>query len=251
MKSKVCFHTFCHCLGLIVVCQNEKLELQATFAARDHENAAQALVTLQKQYDHLSSQQSHWDELRHASEQIEMLTTLFSHEDKEELRELRRVRDRSQVLEGEHAALQKRSRDQESKVRNSEQALLTARQGLASAQQRSSEWERRAKEYEGKLEMVQTQLDQSEQIQAQLDADCSLAKLQLEEKDADERLAKVSSYMLVVAIGGNLCAIFRTWRISYANRSHRLKDEFGIYTLKWNASKLFRSLPPIPPTGHL
>jgi len=61
---------------------------------------------------------------------------------------------------------------------------------LASAQQRSSEWERRAKEYEGKLEIVQTQFDQSEQIQTQLDADYSLAKLQLEEKEADERLSK-------------------------------------------------------------
>jgi chromosome segregation ATPase len=120
-----------------------------------------------------------------------MLTTLFNHADDEEVKELRRIRDRSQVLEGEHTALQKRFKEQESKASNSEKAMLAARQALAQAQQRSSEWERRAKEYEGKLELTQTQLDQSEQTQAQLDADYSLAKLQLEEMEADERLNKV------------------------------------------------------------
>jgi hypothetical protein len=206
--------------------------LQATFAARDQENSAQALVALQKQYDQLSSQQSHWDDLRHASQQIEMLTTLFNHADEEELKELRRIRDRSEVLEGEHTALQKRFRDQESKVRNSEQALLTARQGLASAQQRSSEWERRAKEYEGKLEMVQTQLDQSEQVQNQLDADYSLAKLQLEEKEADERLAKVGWFKLFLAIRGHSFLTFRIWRTSCVNRSLCSKGACATYIMK-------------------
>lgn len=168
----------------------DSLDLQATFAARDKDSALQALTALQKQHDHLTSQQTHWDDLRHASGQIEMLTNLIGQADNEELKELRHVRDRSKVLEGEHAALLKRLKDQDSKVANSEKAALTARQSLSQAQQRSSEWEKRAKEYEGQLEMTQTKLDQAEQTQSQLDADYSFVKLQLEEREADERLAK-------------------------------------------------------------
>ncbi|KAJ7356656.1 hypothetical protein DFH08DRAFT_735599 [Mycena albidolilacea] len=168
----------------------DSLDLQATFATRDKESALQALNALQKQHDHLTSQQSHWDDLRHASAQIEMLTNLIGQADNEELKELRHVRDRSKVLEGEHAALLKRFKDQEGKVANSEKAAMAARQSLSQAQQRSSEWEKRAKEYEAQLEMTQTKLDQAEQTQSQLDADYSLVKLQLEEREADERLAK-------------------------------------------------------------
>ncbi|KAJ7674417.1 hypothetical protein B0H17DRAFT_1161725 [Mycena rosella] len=168
----------------------DSLDLQATFAARDKDSALQALNALQKQHDHLTSQQSHWDDLRHASGQIEMLTNLIGQADNEELKELRHVRDRSKVLEGEHAALLKRFKDQEAKAMNSEKSALAARQSLSQAQQRSSEWEKRAKEYEAQLEMTQTKLDQAEQTQSQLDADYSLVKLQLEEREADERLAK-------------------------------------------------------------
>ncbi|KAJ7037434.1 hypothetical protein C8F04DRAFT_1035710 [Mycena alexandri] len=168
----------------------DSLDLKATFATRDKESAVQALSALQKQHDHLTSQQSHWDDLRHASGQIEMLTNLIGQADNEELKELRHVRDRSKVLEGEHAALLKRFKDQEGKVANSEKAAMTARQSLSQAQQRSSEWEKRAKEHETQLELTQTKLDQAEQMQSQLDADYSLVKLQLEEREADERLAK-------------------------------------------------------------
>ncbi|KAJ7717531.1 hypothetical protein DFH07DRAFT_1068200 [Mycena maculata] len=168
----------------------DSLDLQATFAARDKDSALQALNALQKQHDHLTSQQSHWDDLRHASGQIEMLTNLIGQADNEELKELRHIRDRSKVLEGEHAALLKRFKDQEGKVANSEKAAMAARQSLSQAQQRSSEWEKRAKEHEAQLVTTQTKLDQAEQTQSQLDADYSLVKLQLEEREADERLAK-------------------------------------------------------------
>jgi len=152
----------------------------------------QTLTTLQQQYDHLASQQSHWDELRRTSEKIEILTNLVGQVDNEELKELRRYRDRTRVLESEHAALQKRFKEQEAKISNSERAALTVRQSLAQAQQRSSEWERRAKEYEGQVELIQTKLDQAEQTHAQLEADHSLVKLQLEEQEANDRLSQAS-----------------------------------------------------------
>lgn len=154
-------------------------------------------MALQKQHDHVTSQQTHWDDLHRAAEQIENLTALIGQADNEEVRELKRIRDRSNKLESEHAALQKRFKEQESKVANSERAAVTARQSLAQAQQRASEWEKRAKEHEGELELTRTKLDQADQTHAQLDADYSLVKLQLEEQEADHRLAKVCSEFLV------------------------------------------------------
>jgi len=168
----------------------DALELQAILEARDKDVALEAHKVLQKEHDRLTSQQTHWDDLHRATEQIETLTTLIGQADNEEVKELRRVRDRFNKLESEHTALQKRIKDQESKVANSERAATIARQSLAQAQQRASEWERRAKEHEGELEMTRTKLDQADQTHAQLDADYSLVQLRLEEREADDRLAK-------------------------------------------------------------
>lgn len=162
-----------------------------TFVTRDKEAATKIQTLLQKENDRLSSQQTHWDDLHRTSEQITMLTSLIGQADNEEVRELKRIRDRSNKLEEEHTALQKRFKDQDSKVANSERVAVTARQSLTQAQQRASEWERRAKEHEGELEMTRTKLDQADQTQVQLEADYSLAKLQLEEREADDRLSKV------------------------------------------------------------
>ncbi|KII86500.1 hypothetical protein PLICRDRAFT_114601 [Plicaturopsis crispa FD-325 SS-3] len=168
----------------------DALELKVNFSNREKESALQALAALQKEHDHLASQQSHWDDLRQASEKIEMLTTLIGEADNEEIRELKRTRDQHRALQNEHAALQRRYKEQDTKVANTERAAANARQTLGQAQQRASEWEKRAKDYESKLELVSTKLDQADQTHAQLDADYSLAKLQLEEKEADDRLAK-------------------------------------------------------------
>lgn len=120
-----------------------------------------------------------------------MLTKLVGQPDTEEIKDLRRIRDRSKVLEGEHAVLQRRLKEYENKMANNEKVAQASRQSLSQAQQRAIEWERRAKDYESELRSTQTKLDQTEQAQAQLDADYSLVKLQLEERDAEERLDKV------------------------------------------------------------
>jgi chromosome segregation ATPase len=165
-------------------------ELDASVKLVTHEKAlaVHTLQLLQKEHEHLLSQQSHWDDLHRAAEQIGMLTTLMNQAGNEELKELRRM---SRILESEHAALQKRFKEQEYKVSNAERIAITARQNLTQAQQRSSEWEDRAKEYEGDLEKTRAKLDEVEQAHAQLDADYSFVKLQLEEKEAEDRLVKV------------------------------------------------------------
>ena len=148
---------------------------------------------MQKQNEELILQQSHWGSLRQAAEKIDALTNLIGQADNEELKELRLVRDRTRALEAEHATLQKRLKEAENKASNSDRTASTVRQTLAQAQQRSAEWERRTKEAEGQLELTQTKLEQAEQTQAQLETDLSLARIQLEERDAEDRLAMVCS----------------------------------------------------------
>ena len=165
--------------------------MQIEFSSRDKEATLQTLKLVQADRDHLASQTAHWDDLRRAAEQLETLTKVIGQADDEEIAELRRIKDRSKVLEGEHAALQKRFRDQESKVASIERASLQARQGLAQAQHRAAEWEKKARAFEAEVERLSTSLEQSEQARIQLDTDYSLAKLQIEEHEAEDRLSKV------------------------------------------------------------
>ncbi|KAF9242374.1 hypothetical protein BU15DRAFT_86932 [Melanogaster broomeanus] len=167
------------------------LQLEVKMAVHERELTAQSLKLLQQEHESLIAQQSHWDELSRVAEQLEALTNSQTNED-----ELRHVRDQQRQVESEHAALQKRLRDQGIRAANSERAANAAKQNLVQAQQRASEWERRAREYEGDLEFTRNKLDQVEQSQVQLDADYSLAKLQLEEKEAEDRLVKDREYKL-------------------------------------------------------
>ena len=160
-------------------------------AEREKELTAQSLGVLKQEHESLVAQQSHWEDLRRVTEQIESLTSFRSQVDEDELRELRRARDQHRQLESEYSGLQKRARDQEHRAANNERAANAAKQNLIQAQQRASEWERRAREYESDLEMTRNKLDEVEQSHVQLDADYSLASLQLEEKEAEDRLAKV------------------------------------------------------------
>lgn len=108
-----------------------------------------------------------------------------------ELKELRRVRDRSKVLEGEYAALQRRCKEQEMRATSSERAASSVRTSLVQAQQRATEWEERANEHESALAEAQAAREAAEDRAVQLMEEHALMKEQLEEKDAEERLAKV------------------------------------------------------------
>ncbi|KAI0369968.1 hypothetical protein BV20DRAFT_967326 [Pilatotrama ljubarskyi] len=168
----------------------ESLELRVAFTTREKESLSDELVAQKRQNEELLSQRSRWDELRQATEQIQALANMVGQIDQEEVKELRRIRDRSKVLEGENTVLQRRIKEFETKVANQDKLAQTSRQSLVQARQRAEEWERRAKEAEGQLELTQNKLDEVEQSHSQLDADYSLVKLQLEERDAEERLDK-------------------------------------------------------------
>lgn len=147
---------------------------------------------MQRQHEQLISQQRNWDALNAASEKINLVYKLLENADEEDQQELRLQRDRSRALEAENAAMQKRLKDADVKLSHADKTANTALHTLTQAQQRSSEWERRAKEHEGQLEMVQTQLEQAEQTYSQLETDYNIAKVQLEEHEADSRLVQVS-----------------------------------------------------------
>ncbi|KAF8519205.1 hypothetical protein JB92DRAFT_2828547 [Gautieria morchelliformis] len=170
--------------------QIQKLELQEEWLTRDKDNLAQRLAQLQKDRDSLAHQQSHWEELRRTSEQVEQLARLIGAADSAEMAELKRASDRSKILEGEHSSLQKRFKEQEAKIANIERASQTARQGMAQAQQRASDWEKRTRELEAEVDAVRARLDDADEVRLQLDSDLSLVRMQLEDKEAAERVAK-------------------------------------------------------------
>ncbi|TFY56879.1 hypothetical protein EVJ58_g7367 [Rhodofomes roseus] len=170
--------------------QVDSLDLRVTFVTREKDIVADELATQHRQYSDLIAQQNNWEDLRTAAEQIQALTNLVGQADTEELKELRRIRDRSKTIESEHAALQRRVKEYEIKLSASEKVAQASKQSLVQAQQRAVEWERRAKDATNELETTQQKLDNAEEARAQLDADYSLAKLQLEERDAEERLDK-------------------------------------------------------------
>ena len=174
------------------------LETQAGLASRDKEAAVDALTTLRTEHDTLLSQQSQWEDLRRTTEHLEHLSTLVmqAQTNEPELKELRRVRDRSKALEGEYAALQRRYKEQEMRSTSSDRAASSARASLAQAQQRATEWEERANEHEIALSEVQSAREDAEDRITQLAEDYALVKMQLEEKDAEERLAKVRPSLL-------------------------------------------------------
>lgn len=169
------------------------LEVQAGLASHDKDAAVEALAALRSEHETLLGQQAHWEDLRRTIEQLEHLSALVTQvqTNEPELKELRRVRDRSKVLEGEHAALQRRFKEQETRAASSDRAASAARASLAQAQQRAAEWEQRANEHMTSVTDARTALEDAEDRAAQFAEELLLAKAQVEEKDAEERLAKV------------------------------------------------------------
>jgi DNA mismatch repair ATPase MutS len=118
------------------------------------------------EHDALLTQQTHWEDFRRTTEKLEHLSALVSRSqtNETELKELRRMRDRSKVLESEHAALQQRYQDQEN---------------------RAVEWEQRADESEAALAEMRVALENAE------DRATQLVEEHFEARAAEERLARV------------------------------------------------------------
>jgi len=129
--------------------------------------------------------------MHRAAEQIQLLTSQVNEADNEELRQLRDYHHRTRPLEGEYNNLQRRFNDQEAKFANLERTMVTVRQTLTQAQQRAIEWEKRAKEADTEIDTIRSQLEGASGAETQLASEVSLLKVQLQEKEADERLTQV------------------------------------------------------------
>ena len=165
--------------------------MKHSIAVRDKDSAAASAKALQKRLDEVQSHDEQWDTLRRACAQMTELSSMMGQTDTRELQELREVRDRAKVLEGEHAALKRRFKEQDGKMANAEKIAFTARQSLTQAQQRAAEWERRANEYESDLNAMRDQIEKESEGHSQLEQEHAVLKMQVEERDAEERLAKV------------------------------------------------------------
>lgn len=170
--------------------------MSSLIAAREKEMLSEELVSVQKLNEDLLSQQSNWDELRRATEQMQSLAALFGQVDNEELTELRNIREKHSLLESDHTALQRRVREQDNKIASNERAAVAARQALTQTKERAVEWEKRAKDHEHDLRSTRDKVDELDQANSQFDEELSLVRLQLEERDAEERLMKVSRHFL-------------------------------------------------------
>ena len=91
------------------------LEAQVVFASHDKEAAIEALAAIRTEHNALLEQQTHWEDLRHATENLDHLSVLIRRfqANELELKELRRICDRSKALKAEHATLQRCCKEQE------------------------------------------------------------------------------------------------------------------------------------------
>ena len=69
--------------------QVELVFIQVRRAEHEKELTTQSLRLLQQEHKSLFTQQCHWEDLHHVTEQIEALMTFRSQADKDELRELK------------------------------------------------------------------------------------------------------------------------------------------------------------------
>jgi hypothetical protein len=198
------------------------LEAKAGFDLREKEAAVEALIALQKEHDALLTQQTHWEELRHTTEQVGQLAALLTQTQttESELKELRRFRDHSKVLEGENAALLRRLKEQEARATSSDRAVSSVRTSLAQAQQRATEWEQRANAHAAALAEAEAALESANDRAVQREADHSLVQMQLEEKLDEARVATVTSFY-----SNCLCRLLKGNVISQRDRETELREQ--------------------------
>jgi hypothetical protein len=110
--------------------------LQLQFAKRDVESSNEAQARLEKERDAaLDQQQKGGAEIQLMSQKLEALMGLITTRDNDELKTLRRERDRAVTLEHEATTAKRRIAELESKVNALERSEATSKKSLEYAQQ--------------------------------------------------------------------------------------------------------------------
>lgn len=156
--------------------------------------AEQAKRDLTVQRDELAGQQDHWKAIQKTAEQVNVLSKLFQEKTQKESEDLKKFRDRSNVLEGELTALQKVSAGQEKKIAELQKASAGSKHTILNAQLRASEWEKKHNER-------QTELDEQRRLVADASAsrDSSAKEIEtlntrLAQMEESERATSVCSF---------------------------------------------------------
>jgi chromosome segregation ATPase len=162
--------------------------MEAEWTLNDKATLERELKHTSAERDRLLSKQNADIDLRKTKSDVEtMLQMLRARQDKEQ-EESQALRVSNKVLESEQLALQRRFKEQESKLTNVERASTTARQNLAQAQQRASDWEKKAKDFEGQMENGNLKLMQIEEAKGQVEVECGSLRAEIEEQDASHKV---------------------------------------------------------------
>ena len=110
--------------------------MQLQFAKRDVESSTEAQARLEKERDAALDQQQHGGaEIQLMSQKLEALMGLITTRDNDELKTLRREKDRTVALEHEATTAKRRTAELESKVNALERAETASKKSLEYAQQ--------------------------------------------------------------------------------------------------------------------
>jgi chromosome segregation ATPase len=171
------------------------LELEVTYANRDLESSKRVISQLEGQRNTLAAQQKHWDDLRRTADRVESLCQQMEKGDSEEIAELKRARDESRILLGEHTFLKKRCEEQERRIADFTRGQQTAKQTIAQAQQQAADWERRAKEADAELDTYRSRADELEDANSQLHEEFTQLQLKVKDLAETEQQHKVSQVL--------------------------------------------------------
>jgi hypothetical protein len=175
---------------------------------------------MRAEHERLTAGEKQWEELRQVTEQVQALAQTMQQGEKEEIARLRAEVDRMRSIEQDHAALQKRFKDQEGRMANTERAASTARQTLSLAQQRATDAEKRAQEQESEARSLRTKLEEVEAGKGQLETELTDTQAFLEGKETHERSMKVSCLKRFACA----CVL-----MEMQDRESKLKDQVAEY----------------------
>jgi hypothetical protein len=219
-------------------------------AEREKAAAEQAMSLMRAEHERLTAGEKQWEELRQVTEQVQALAQTMQQGEKEEIARLRAEIDRMRSIEQDHAALQKRFKDQEGRMANTERAASTARQTLSLAQQRATDAEKRAQEQESEARSLRTKLEEVEAGKGQLETELTDTQAFLEGKETHERSMKVSCFKRFACAcvlmecrtvrassktkSPNTKDRLRSSRSSFSSRDHSSRDHRSLLLPRWH-----------------
>lgn len=163
--------------------QVDSLELQLKFAKQDKESAEESLRRVEQERDTaVEQQQESWRESKINSQKIDSLLQLLTNKESEELRDLRRHKDRSRGTEAELASTKQRLVDLESRM----EALIRSE---AKSTQALEDSRRHVVEAETKMESLQREIEplrRLDEAQKTRDQDFEEIRAQLEMQEKQE-----------------------------------------------------------------